>query len=458
MITLLFAATVLAMLWWLVSRRPAAAVAGAFLLFSLVTRTIALIYLDLAGPVYSSELGEDVGGGPSMPLFALSVLAFMVPLAYAFRPAHLRTWVPEAATAPRARGLGNTLFIAIFLFLAALYLDMVFRGPVPLLSGIDRLDYNSTIAGPLHPLVLEHAFLFAGTIGCMFVYPRLHGREFDFRFLGLLVAFFVYYALTGNRFSAFYGFAGYFAIPLAALPAARSMRALAPAPRRRSPLKRFVCSRGAVVAAGAAFALALAGLLVNNIVNVRAYDDPGELFAQRTLVQPVQLWFNTWNTLGERLDDSFNPWSTAFVNPIDATRNTSIQVLMIKNLGDARAEELIEAGTQFAGGYPEILFELFGPWLALPIALAFGCVTVLLMRTVVASVYLGRFLTAFFALYVLFGFNLLYIGGMLNFLAVWTFGAKILALFAAYFLETRLHRRKRARRTPSRLPSVRTIA
>jgi hypothetical protein len=365
--------------------------------------------------------------------------------------------VAEGAVAPRARLLGNVVLIALSLFLAVLYLDMLFRGPVPLFSGIDRLEYNSDMAGPLHPLVLEYGFLFAGIIGCMFVYPRLHGRDFDFRFLGLLVAFFAYYALTGNRFSAFYGFAGYFAIPLAALTAAHSVRTLGPTPRRRSPYKRFLCSRSAVVTAAAGFAFALAALLVNNIVNVRAYDDPGELFAQRTLIQPVQLWFNTWIGLGDRVDDSFNPWNAAFVNPIDATRNTSIQVLMIKNLGDARAEELIEAGTQFAGGYPEILFELFGPWLALPIALAFGGITALLMRTLVASVYLGRFLTAFFALYVLFGFNLLYIGGMLNFLATWTFGVKILALFAAYLLEGRLQRHNRSRPTTSRGPSARVI-
>ncbi len=443
MITLLFAAAVLAMLWWMARHRRAAALAGAFLLFSLVTRTLALVYLDLAGPVYSSELGEDVGGGPSMPLFALSVLAFMVPLAYAFRPAALQTWLADSAARPRARRLANVVFVAISAFLAALYLDMAFRGPIPLFSAIDRLDYNSTLAGPLHPLALEHAFLFAGTVGCMFVYPRLHGRDFDFRFLGLVVAFFVYYALTGNRFSAFFGFAGYFVIPLAALPAASAVRALGPTPRGRSPFKRFLCSRHAALAAAACVAFGLTGLLVNNIVNVRGYDDPGELFAQRTLVQPVQLWFNTWTGLGDRVDDSFNPWSAAFVNPVDATRNTSIQVLMIKNLGDARAEELIEQGTQFAGGYPEILFELFGPWLALPIALVFGCITALLMQTVVSSVYLGRFLTAFFGIYVCFGFNLLYIGGMLNFLVVWTFGAKILAFVAAYYLERRMHRRRR---------------
>ena len=41
------------MLCWMLRCRTAAAIAAAFILFSLVTRTLSLAFVDLAGPVYS---------------------------------------------------------------------------------------------------------------------------------------------------------------------------------------------------------------------------------------------------------------------------------------------------------------------------------------------------------------------------------------------------------------------
>jgi hypothetical protein len=105
---------------------------------------------------------------------------------------------------------------------------------------------------------------------------------------------------------------------------------------------------------------------------------------------------------------------------------------MIKNLGDDRAAELLNNGQQYAGGYPEILFELFGPGPAIVAALLFGFITAFLLRLVVGSVLVGRVVTAFLAAYVFYGFSLLYIGGMLNFLIVWTFWVKCAALLALY--------------------------
>ena len=414
----------------------AAALAGFFVLFSLLTRTAALTYVDLAGPIYAVELEDDVGGGPSMPLFATAVLAFIVPLAMLFRPSRLKVLLRSVrATSIVHRGLVNLVLVLVSLFVIALYIDMFWRETIPLFQGIDRLDYNRDMAGPIHPFVFDFGFLLATLIGTMMVYPRVRGREFDFRFLAIYVAVITYYALTGNRFSAFYSFTSFFVIPIAAVPMLAQIGYLPPAPRRRTLVARVLVARTTVIVAISLLGLALAGLLAYNLTSVRGYDDPAEQFLQRSVVQPVQLWWMTWHSLSERSTDAGLAWDAAFLNPLDPTRNTSIQALMIKNLGGARASELLDNGQQYAGGYPEILFELLGPSAALAVALAFGIASAWLLRLIVLSVARGHLLTGVLATYVFFGFSLLYIGGMLNFLLAWTFWVKCFALAVAAYLE-----------------------
>ncbi|MEO5883660.1 MAG: DUF6418 domain-containing protein [Caldimonas sp.] len=449
MLTVLFAGIVVLAYAWLIRSRTAAALAGFFVLFSLATRTLSLSYIDLAGPVYAVELETFIGGGSSMPLFACGVLAFLLPLGYAFRPSRLSAALRPTASGPMQarRGTAHFVFAMVLAFVVALYVDMLARGPIPLFAGLDRIEYNSGLAGPLHAVAFDFGFLFAAALGTFFVFPRLRGRDFDFRFLTLYLSFLVYFALTGNRFSAFYAFSSFFVLPLASLPAMKAAGRLRAPPASRAAWKSLLCSRSALLFGIASGGLAILALLVNSVVNVRAYDDPAEQFTQRILIQPSQLWWTTWESLKDRSTDAFDSvWEGALINPIDPTRNTSIQVLMVKNLGDERATELIGQGTQYNGGYPEILFELTGPWVALPVALAFSCITAWLLRLCVVSICRGRFATAFMALYVFFGFSLLYMGGMLNFLFAWTFLVKVLALFLAWFLERNVGLPRRAAR------------
>lgn len=436
MITVVGAGAVLVAFLALLRLNRAAALAGFFLLFSLLTRTVALTYVDLAGPIYAVELEDDVGGGPSMPLFATAVLAFIVPLTILFRPSKLEMLLRSGRVMSNMhRGLANLVFVLVSIFVIALYVDMLWRETIPLFQGIDRLDYNRYFAGPIHPFAFDFGFLLATLIGTMMVYPRVRGREFDFRFLAIYVAVITYYALTGNRFSAFYSFTSFFVIPIAAVPMLAQLGYLPAAPKRRTFFARVLVARTTVVVAISLLGLALAELLAYSLTSVRGYDDPADQFLQRSVVQPVQLWWMTWHGLSESSTNAGLAWDAAFLNPLDPTRNTSIQALMIKNLGGARAGELLDNGQQYAGGYPEILFELLGPITALAVALAFGIATAWLLRLIVLSVVRGHLLTAVLATYVFFGFSLLYIGGMLNFLLAWTFWMKCFALTVAAHLE-----------------------
>ena len=111
---------------------------------------------------------------------------------------------------------------------------------------------------------------------------------------------------------------------------------------------------------------------------------------------------------------------------------------MIQDLGYSRASELLDAGQQYAGGYPEILLELVGFAPGLAFALMFALISAWILRFTIFSLAAGRLLTAIMAVYIYFGTSLLYIGGMLNFVLAASYWIKILVLLGCHYFETSL--------------------
>ena len=419
----------------LARKRRAAAVAGFFILFSLGTRVLAASYVDLAGPIYALELDRYIGGGQITAPFAPFILVVIAALAFVFRPKILRRLLSGGeATSIYGAEAESVLFLAICAFVGVLYLEMLIVGPIPLFAGIDRITYDQTIGGPIHGLVMGNGAVFAFLIGAMFVLPRLRGGQFDFRYVAVFGAMMVYFGLTGNRFSIFYRDTSFLLMAIAAVPAVGAAGwALG---EGRSGFARFLTSRAAVAATVLMATAAVGMLLFNSFYNVRGYRNADEQFQQRSLVQPIELWATALDRLQQRGGEpSPATWHDTFVDPIDPSRNTTVQALMIQDLGYSRAYELLEAGQQYAGGYPEILLELIGYWPGLLFALIFALVSAWLLRFAVVSLSTGRLLTSLVAIYVYFGTSLLYIGGMLNFVFAATYWVKIAVLVALHFFE-----------------------
>src|SRR5436190_12208615 len=125
-------------------RNRVAFVAGFFILFSLGYRVIDVVYVDLFGPIYAVELDRYVGGNLATPMFVLSCLAFLLPLWIAYRPSAIERKlgtgpIPRMAYFDSLRRWG---FILIAGFIGIVYLDMLRKGTIPLLVGMDRLQYN----------------------------------------------------------------------------------------------------------------------------------------------------------------------------------------------------------------------------------------------------------------------------------------------------------------------------
>lgn len=434
----------LLLLGWRAFAQPAFALAFGFLLFSFAWRLLAMLYLGASGPVWAEELGRSVGGDEAGMLFGLAMALTVVVFAMVLRPAALARRLPQrlpAATMIRNLTLGDLVFVALLAFVGLLYADLLRRGVIPLLARMERYDYATRYAGPLHQWLFEYGSLLSAQIGSFFLYPRLRGRSPDWRFLGLFAAILVYCVLTGHRFSAFYAFGSFFVMPLAAVPALRACGRLPV--RTDSTHSRLACvlERRSVWLATLLLVVGMVvAALFHSFTTVRAYgEDTGFKLQQRVLVQPVELWWPSWERVFGRgiwQPEAAERWM--FEDPIEPGRNTGIQLLMVHALGEARARQLLGYGQQYAGGFPEVLVEWLGPgWWLIAVAVA-AWMTALVLRCWLVAFAHGRLLTAFLALYVYYAATLLYIGGMLNFLIAWTFWIKLATFCTVLWLERSL--------------------
>lgn len=427
-------------LYWCWRHRPWVMALMAFLIVSFALRVFGVMYLDLFGPVLAIELNYNVGGGVSTPLFVVSLL--IVFAAVLFFQGRLRVDAAQLDyrwAGGRTDVLANVIFLVAAAWLASCYFEMLASGHIPLLEGMDRLVYEKLHGKFLYPLLYDYSFLYSATLGFFFVRKRIAGGIFDYRYGYLETLLWLFFALTGNRYSAFYVSGSFFAMPLAALVYLNRKKIPLPQAESAGWLHRILTYRWARLSAAAGVLVLLAGLVLNNFYNVR-YTDFSEVaentLFQRILVQPVELYAVTWENiaLGGSMDANL-AWDLMFDNPIDATRNTGIQFLMVRALGDQRAAEIISYDAQYAGGYPEVFIESFGLFFSfVAMALVASALGWLYLQILKAAIH-GRFFTFFFACYVLFGFTLIYIGGMLNFLLPWTFWMKVALLLLALVCE-----------------------
>lgn len=439
---LLFGASFLLFLCYLAARHPVVFISFFFIIFTLAWRTSATMFIDLKGPIYSSQMERTIGPGTATVIHSLAYFLTLLPFLYFFRRSVLEQWRAEAAQhrpVPGTISLADVTFVVSVLFVTFLFFDLICGGTIPFFERIERFNYAG---GSAHRWLFRYGNFLTFWWGTIFAASCVrHGRP-DWRMLGLLAATAVYAFLTGNRFSAFYSHFSFFVAPWAAVVVLQQ----ASGATAFSWIARNLTSRASRFAV-LGLILALAGTMsfaiYNNLANVRGFSE-GEVWRQafdRTLIQPSEVGWASFERvfLAQQSDPQFVFWFL-FQEPIAAQRNTSIQYLMFASIGEPRTSGHILRGFQFAGGFPEIFFELFGPCLAWLFLLGVGCISAALSAIMVRSIIQGRFASAFLSLYVLYGFYVMYIGGMLNFVMPLTYWLKISALIAALTAEWALAR------------------
>lgn len=430
---------------YLAAYRPIIFVSFIFIIFTLVWRTCSMMFIDLAGPVYSSQTFLYVGPGTVTCVHVLAYFITLSPFFLLLQRSNVLGWIEKADQRPAAPGvltLSDLTFYVSVVFLTWLFVDLVRHGTIPLLSHMERFVYTAERAGAAHRWLISYGNFLAFWWGVMFAAERLRNHGLDIRYLALLAVLVLYMFLTGNRFSAFYSFGSFFLTPLAAVIA------MTAGPDSNTPfgyLRRFL-GRRELVGMGAIAALMVVAAVVgiyNNLTNVRGYQgaEIGAQFIERTLVQPGELgWLSAQRVFEFGKREPYRVFDFLFQFPIDPNKNTTPQYLMLTTIGEPRTHEHISGGFQFAGGFPEIFFELFGPVFAWPFLAMTAFMAAGLTALVLKGTIQGRYASAFLALYVLYGFYVMYIGGMLNFVIPYSYWLKISALLLVLALEARLAR------------------
>lgn len=413
-------------------RRPFLLFLMLLVLVSFGWRLVSAIYIDTAGPLYSVQLFRDIGGGFSgVPLVAAQVVT-LVPLFVVFRRSNLNQMKKRADRAQnrhsRTAVVSRLAFVSLLVYVGMLYVELANASVIPLFESIERYVYTAEYGGPAHHILMRYGNFVAFYFGLFYAIPMLRGRRPDARFLFLLLGVFMYLLLVGHRFSAFYTYTSFFLSSLGVVMLARSASARL---ARTSWIALLVAG---VVVVFVAIATYRSLLYTRGLSG----DAAAQNLIHRVFVQPAELWWGTYERiflLGQ--EDRSQAFSAVFIDPVASPeRNSTIPYLMTLEIGD-RAYAILEANSNYTGGYPEILFELFGPIVAYLMAGVMGGIVAILLLNLAKAITDERFISAFLIFYVLYPFYFFPVMGMLNFLVNWKFWLKVTAMVSWLLLEQR---------------------
>jgi len=408
--------------------RPAALFALLWLLIPMTWRVADAIYIDTRGPIYSDQLGVHIGPGTSTFLLVMNLLPVYCVFALLLPRAASTVSSDHAGSLINMRLVRRILLVSTSALAIGVLLEMLYSGVVPVLAGIERYEYAALYAGPMYRFLFRFGDPLMMFLGAVAVAPVLRGEKLDMRAVGLLLAVLALAFLTGHRFSAFFKFCTLFLVGFAAVESVS----------HSGIGSKRVINKALLVLSTTAILIVIPAIVLSYFST--RFDDPAEALHsvhQRMLVQQAEMWWTTHQRVVEQ-----GNWSSSlavdrlFVSPLDASRNTSIQYLMELSLGDD-AHRVLGQGTQYAGGFPEILQEVVGPFGGPLAAAVLALAPAILLRVFVLSIIRGQPLTMLSSAWLLYPFQIMFWGGMLNFVLTWTFWAKILLFAAAWSFESK---------------------
>lgn len=423
---------------WIAKSRPGLAMIVFLVFFSFVWRLISVFYIDAFGPVFSEELEGYVGPGLAvLPLVACQCLVIAA-LLISFRPQRLQALAIGsrdglAALVPPGRfDLSNLAFWGALAFVLGLWIELRLRGPIPLLTGLERFDYTRQYGGPLHLRLVDWGPMLAFQLGLFMTMPAKRGGRFDLRFAALFGAVLIYLFVVGHRFSSFYAYSSFFIIPVGAMLLQ---------PRQNGTEKRSLSRILFYLAlAAAALVVLVVAALIHSYTVVRGSEIDMLRFklTQRILVQQGEMWWATYQRVFVHGDwDGALAMFKLFVEPFNPSSNSTMQYLMEQALPLDRAHALLTQGQTYTGGWPEVLFEIGGPaggfFLVATSAILFSEFMFLLTRCIIEE----RYATCFFLTPILYAATVYVVSGMVNSFVQFTFMVKLAVVVLVYVMEDR---------------------
>jgi hypothetical protein len=420
---------------WIVRRRPGLGMVFFFFLFLFAWRLISVLYIDLAGPLFSEQLERDIGPSISALPIAMSQWLVIAALLFSFRPSRLQELLCETRLplSEGRLGLSELAFWAVVAFTVALWIELLVRGPIPLFAGMERFDYTPAYGGPLHVRLLEWGPMLALQLGVFFVAPTFRNGAFGRRFAVLFAILLLYLFLVGHRFSSFYLYSSFFIMPIGAALLGQQVRG----PHARN---LFSGTTLHIAMAGTAFCLLVIVAVAYSYLVVRGFEGAELLskLSQRILVQQGEMWWMTYERVFVQGD-----WNGSvaayklFVEPFNPSRNSTMHYLMELGLPIERAHFIIGHGSAYAGGWPEVLFELGGPTGGFVLTALSAIIFSKFMFLVVRCIVQERFVTCFFLTPVLYALSIYIVAGMVNSFIQVTFAIKLAVALVVYVTEDR---------------------
>ena len=419
-------------------KRPAAFFALFFVLFFFFWRLLSAAYVSSLEGLIPTEGGDSaiIYNRYSGLAFAICIFITSFTWFWIFSLGEVGKYQLPLNTRKFSNQLSKIIVEFFFLisvfFLIGLFISLFLNGVIPLFSGMERFEYSENHAGVLHQFLFSHGRAGIFWMGAFFIRPVLENRMPDTRFLFLLGIILFYAFIVGHRFSGFFQFISFFILP-------SSLFFLIEKDLRKIITKKILPY---VMIFSLVLALIVIYAILNSYLNVRVSNAELtglESLAQRLFVQPVHLWWATWDRL---LDNIWQPaFAITFIFSLASIggRNAGIQYLMVQELGIERAEELLLQGTQLQGGYPEILFEIFGIYYGF-IAVFFTAILVgYSAKLIVLNFAAGKVIATTAALYVFHGLSIVILGGMIEFFIAWTYWVKVSVLILAMIFEPSIY-------------------
>ncbi|MSR05463.1 MAG: hypothetical protein EXR93_00115 [Gemmatimonadetes bacterium] len=440
---------------WMYRRQPILFYSLLLVWVSFVWRLSSSAFIDVAGPIYSIELFRDIGPGRSAVVLVACHLLFIGTLAFVFRHSRLQqlasllVWSPDerAAALTRLRGVARVAFIAFTVLWVLLYLDMFRIGHIPLFSGIERYIYSDQYAGVFHAFVSKYGIHLSFILGVLFASPAFLSERRDTRFLVLLLVLFAYLLLAGHRFSAYYSHGTSFLIPCALLVLLPRRRPIA---ESNAPSRRYWVQTSA--------ALMIVGGIVmfaqyRSLFFTRGMDPQAALvnIAERVLILQGGLWWSEYEHVFVNHDwNQDEALEGVLLDPIAPERNTTLPYLMEREIG-LQVYPLLQLGVVYTGGYPEVLFELFGPVYGFAAVLVMAYALAKLLYWLMEGILRRQYVRVFLVFYILFPFLLFCVSGMVNSIVNWKFLLKVtaVAIWVLYENGESLGRAPATRRAPA---------
>jgi hypothetical protein len=429
-----------AFFWWVARaawKSPVFFLASIFLFWQFALKVVATLVLDVLGPINSQDINVMMGGGSSAVLMVASVWLPLAILYLALKPGKReKAPLPEKNLERGGVTFADAMYAVFCVYLFLLFADLIRIGNIPIIAHLDRFEYKG---GVFHYLLFNYNWMITFLLGFVFARSRIVTGAWDVRFLWILGALFFYSFLTGNRFGAFYVMLSFVSTGIAGFWYAKKQGWAAAADESRiTRAQAFVTSRRGIAMLATAGGLLVSAALINNFLFVRNYgSESGNQLVQRLFVQPVELYWMTWDRVerGETISTS-EAMNFLFNDPLDPTRNTGIQYLMLLSLGEQTANyQFVEQGQDYAGGYPEILIELGGLGIAFAAAAAISIIVALLYRLTIVAIARGHFFTSVTAFYVCYMVLAVFLGGMLNFVLAWLYWVKFAMLIVSLVLD-----------------------